>query len=134
LHLQIHASRKEAADTSRKQIFIFHALWVLYLLSAIVIALDIVGFVILEFVSDNERLLFLTWQIGDITMTYDLAIAQIIVFGFCDFIAQSILVRTIIHLIYSSNFSKIHHCWIVWGCNIHVVIVPAILAFAYLGL
>ena len=93
MHLQIHASRKEAADTSRKQNFIFHALWVLYLLSAIVIALDIVGFVILEFVSDNERLLFLTWQIGDITMTYDLAIAQIIVFGFCDFIAQSILVR-----------------------------------------
>src|SRR5882757_10303967 len=66
-------------------------------------------------------------------MTYDLAIAQIIVFGFCDFIAQSILVRTIIHLIYSSHFSKIHRCWIVWGRNIRVVIIPAILAFAFLG-
>src|SRR5882757_2788074 len=67
-------------------------------------------------------------------MTYHITIAQIIVFGFCDFIAQSILVRTIIHLIYSSHFSKIHRCWIVWGRNIRVVIIPSILAFAFLGL
>ncbi|KAF8816038.1 hypothetical protein BYT27DRAFT_7154988 [Phlegmacium glaucopus] len=37
--------------------------------------------------------------------------------GCCDFIAQSIL---------------IYRCWIVWGCNIRVVILPSILAFVYL--
>ena len=28
---------------------------------------------------------------------------------------------------------KIYRCWIVWGYNIHVVIVPSFLAFAFLG-
>ena len=28
---------------------------------------------------------------------------------------------------------KIYRCWIVWGCNIRVVIVPSFLAFAFLG-
>jgi len=56
-------------------------------------------------------------QNDDVTMAYNLSRADIIVFGFCDFIAQSIL---------------IHRCWIVWGRNIRVVIVPSILAFAYL--
>jgi hypothetical protein len=53
LHLQIHA--KEADN--RKRNIVFHALWVLYLLSAIVIALDIARFVVLGIVSDNDRLL-----------------------------------------------------------------------------
>jgi len=109
LHLQIHASRKEA--DSRKQNLVFHALWVLYGLSAIDIALNTVGLVVGRIVNDNERLLFLTWcwsvwQIHDITMTYHVTVAQVIVFAFCDFIAQSILVRTIIHLIYPSNFQR----------------------------
>ena len=32
------------------------------------------------------------------------------------------------------NFQKIYRCWIVWDHNIHVVIVPSILAFAFLRL
>jgi hypothetical protein len=56
LHLQIHA--KEA--DSRKQNIVFHALWVLYMLSAAAIALDITSFAVLEFVSDN--MLFLIWR------------------------------------------------------------------------
>jgi hypothetical protein len=135
LHFQIYALGE--AD-GRKQNIIFHALWVLYVLSAIVIASDSAIFVFIVFVSDNERLLFLTWcwsvlQNDDNTMTYYLTIANIIVFACCDFIAQSIIVRTIIHSIYSSNFSKIHRCWIIWGRNIRVVIIPSMLAFAYLG-
>jgi len=46
-----------------------------------------------------------------------LQISQIIVFACCDFIAQSIL---------------IYRCWIVWSCNLHVVIIPSFLAFAFL--
>ena len=35
----------------------------------------------------------------------------------------------IIHLI----LQKIYRCWIVWGCNIRVVIVPSFLAFTFLS-
>ena len=59
LHFQIHASREEA--DSRKQTIVFHALWVLYVLSAALIAVDMANFVAYELVSDNEHLLFLTW-------------------------------------------------------------------------
>jgi len=54
-HLQIYV--KEA--DSRKKNIVFHALWVLYLLSAAEIAVDIASFVVFEIVSDNECLLFL---------------------------------------------------------------------------
>ena len=76
-------------------------------------------------------------QYPDITVLYRLDIAQPILFGCCDFLAQSILVRAtdnalfiqFIHLI----FQKIHRCWVVWGCNIRVVVIPSILSIAYLG-
>jgi hypothetical protein len=57
MHLQIHAYRKEA--DSRKQNLIFHALWVLYVLTAVTIANDTAAFVVNLFVSDNEHLSFL---------------------------------------------------------------------------
>jgi len=41
-----------------------------------------------------------------------------VAFGFCDLIAQSII---------------IYRCWIVWGRNIRVVVVPSILVFAFLA-
>ncbi|KAF8814067.1 hypothetical protein BYT27DRAFT_7250404 [Phlegmacium glaucopus] len=44
------------------------------------------------------------------TAFFDISIIRGTVTGFCDFIAQSIL---------------IYRCWIVWGCNIHVVILPS---------
>ena len=31
------------------------------------------------------------------------------------------------------NLQKIYRCWIVWGQNIHVVIIPSLLAIVYLG-
>jgi len=53
----------------------------------------------------------------DVAVAYRVSITDSALFGCCDFIAQAIL---------------IHRCWIVWGCNICVVIIPSILAFAYL--
>ena len=38
------------------------------------------------------------------------------------------------HSLYKSISSKIYRCWIVWGRNISVVIIPTILTLAYLGL
>ena len=36
-------------------------------------------------------------------------------------------------LVYSHKSLKIYRCWIVWGQNIRVVIIPSFLAVAYLG-
>ena len=58
-------------------------------------------------------------------------------FACCDFIAQTILVCAagdVYYSVSSYKFSKIYRCWIVWDHNIHVVIVPSILAFAFLRL
>ena len=40
----------------------------------------------------------------------------------------------LIHPIYPFRSSKIYRCWIVWGYNIRVVILPSFLAFTYLGM
>ena len=61
---------------------------------------------------------------------------QVILFGCCDFLAQCILVRVnhcICHPFYWPKYSKIYRCWIVWGKNIRVAIIPSILAITYLG-
>jgi hypothetical protein len=68
----------------------------------------------------------------------NLEIIQITATGCCDFLAQCILVRINnsscpYHPLYSPKSSKIYRCWIVWGQNIHVVIVPSIVAITYLG-
>ena len=65
-------------------------------------------------------------------------IVQTTVFGCCDFIAQCTLVRILNHSyltirFYSPKFSKIYRCWIVWGKNIRVVIVPSFLAIMYIS-
>jgi len=55
--------------------------------------------------------------LSDIIVVYRIDITSTALFGCCDFIAQCIL---------------IHRCWIVYGQNIRVIIIPSILAFAYL--
>ena len=65
-------------------------------------------------------------------------IVRTITSGCCDFISQCVIVRTN-HLYISSIFnyspkpSKIYRCWIVWGQNIRVVIIPSFMAIACLG-
>ena len=69
-------------------------------------------------------------------MLYRLYIVRSIASGSCDYIYQCIIVRTnhcTYHQYYSSKSSKIYRCWIVWGQNIRVVIIPSLLAIAYLG-
>ena len=63
-------------------------------------------------------------------------IVQSIASGCCDFLAQCILVRInhcTYHPFYLPESSKIYRCWIVWGQDIRVVIIPSFLAVAYLG-
>ena len=70
------------------------------------------------------------------TFFFPLETLQIVLAGCCDFLAQSILVRInhwTYHLFYSPKSSKIYRCWIVWGRNVRVVIIPSFLAVTYLG-
>ena len=65
-------------------------------------------------------------------------IVQMIVDSCIDFTSQCIIVRInhsscIYHPFYSTKLSKIYRCWIVWGQNIRVVIIPSILAITHLG-
>jgi hypothetical protein len=72
------------------------------------------------------------------SMLMRVSIIQTIATGLCDFIAQCIMVR-INHYTYHpfsyspSKSSKIYRCWILWGRNIRVVMIPLFLAIAYLG-
>ncbi|KAF8810791.1 hypothetical protein BYT27DRAFT_7185585 [Phlegmacium glaucopus] len=90
-------------STDKRNKILFYALCALYVLSAVTVVVDIARF---------------TYHIfRNLTATFQLDLLQGAVFGWCDFIAQSIL---------------IYRCWIVWGCNIRVVILPSILAVVYL--
>ena len=67
---------------------------------------------------------------------FPLQTLQVVSSGCCDFLAQCILVRInncTYHPFYLPKISKIYRCWIVWGQNIRVVLIPSFLALAYLG-
>ena len=137
---------KESRTTS----IIFYALWLLYVLSTATVASDLLDFVIE--VSNNsfsKYIIFLSvmqsristlpvqLQLDSQSMLFYIKIFQTTANGCCDFIAQCILVRishcTYYHLFYSPKSSKIYRCWIVWGKNIWVIIVPSFLAITYIG-
>ena len=137
---------------SRTTGIVFYALCLLYILSMTVVVSDLLYFVIS--VSNNSiqvckniiflsviqtRLFTLPVQVQSDSQSMLLRrinIVQVIVNGCCDFIAQCTLVRInncTYHPFYSLKSSKIYRCWIVWGKNIRVVIVPSFLAIAYIG-
>ena len=71
------------------------------------------------------------------SMVFRTVIAQATANGCCDFISQCTLVRInhsyLSSIFYSPKSSQIYRCWIVWGKNIRVVIVPSFLAITYIG-
>ena len=95
LYLHCHAA-KEETRTGKTRKIIFYALCVLYLLSVVVFVLDILEFT----VSNNELFLYkkefalIRVQPFQPSSQCYFYIVQTTVFGCCDFIAQSILVRT----------------------------------------
>jgi hypothetical protein len=110
LHLQCHASRNEIQDA--KQNIIFYALWGLYLLSVAIVALETGIFAVAFFVSNNAvffRANQLYAQTDAASISLHMYIAESVLFGCSDFIAQCILVRTltmVIDSIYSSNLQR----------------------------
>jgi hypothetical protein len=104
--LYLHYAAKKGINTT----ILFYALSALYILSGAVLILNVLITVYAEFVP--SILAYLPIQ-------FRLSVLEPVVFGCCDFIAQSIL---------------IYRCWIMWGFKIRVVIFPIILALAYLTL
>ena len=116
-----------SSNKSRTATIIFYALCLLYVLSAATVISDLVAVILQP-----------QGQIDSTRTLFNVTIVQSIAVGGCDFIAQSVLVRinhcTYYHPFYSPKSLKIYRCWIVWGQNILVVIIPSFLAVAYLGL
>ncbi|KAF8815784.1 hypothetical protein BYT27DRAFT_7333758 [Phlegmacium glaucopus] len=91
--------------TDKRINILFCALCALYVLSLVTVVLDI------------SSLIYAVRAPWDPTALLHIFFIQVTVSGCCDFIAQSTL---------------IYRCWIVWGRNIHVVILPSILASIFL--
>jgi hypothetical protein len=99
--MQYHASRKEIDNAKPK--IIFYAICVLYVLSVVCIALETGEFVVASFVSNDAAFFFqrcadqLCAQADSdlsILRLLHVDIAEGVLFGCCDFLAQCILVRT----------------------------------------
>ena len=126
-------------SSSRTRTIIFYAICLLYLLSTVSFVSDLVAAIF--FVSGNsicsKNMIFLSVGQSRFGLSiFPLQILQSVSSGCCDFLAQCILVRInqcTYHSFYSPKSSKIYRCWIVWGQNIRVVIIPSFLAVAYLG-
>ena len=126
--------------TKSQKGILFHALWVLYALSAVIIIIDILYFSIgavsktpmffqfslvlscTEFEHQNSAWPFNYPRYGMFLLRFHRSIYP----------STYSLVMSIIYLIHLI-LQKIYRCWIVWGYNIRVVILPSVLAFAFLG-
>jgi hypothetical protein len=130
---------------SRPAIIVFYVLCLLYALSMATVASDSLGIILT--VSNNSicKIIIMLMRIGALSpqfqnvsnsMSYRVGIVQIVANGSCDFIAQCILVcinHCTYHPFYSPKSSKIFRCWIVWGKDIRVAIIPSFLAITYIG-
>ena len=141
LYFQCQSNKSES--TGRTTTIISYAVYLLYVLCTVnfIIDLAVLEIELLE-VSNNSicsmNIIFLSivQSLFSSSISPSLETVQGVTSGCCDFLAQCILVRInncTYHPFYSSKSSKIYRCWIVWGQNIHVVIIPSFLAVTYLG-
>ncbi|KAF8811918.1 hypothetical protein BYT27DRAFT_7183427 [Phlegmacium glaucopus] len=106
LYIQ-HQSSKEGIDKTRN--ILLYLLSILYILSTATFVLDTTILAVVHWTSSSPTSLRLVLHINWILTTTA---------GLCDFISQAIL---------------IYRCWIIWGCNIRVIVIPSILALAFLA-
>ena len=76
-------------------------------------------------------------QIDLVSILNRIRAVQLTVDSFCDFTSQGILVcidhsNCIYYPFYSPKSSKIYRCWIIWGKNTRIVIIPLFLAITFL--
>ena len=150
LYSGIFAMYLQCPSNKSRTAVILYAVCLLYVLSTVTFVTDLVA-LILEVsnrfickdiiflnsvVQTRISTLSLRLQSDSQPMLFRLMITQTTASGCCDFISQCIIVRInhfTYHPFYSPKSSKIYRCWIVWGQNIRVVVIPSFLAIAFLG-
>ena len=147
IYIHCVLARKESRESNT----IFYALCLLFVLSTAAVVSDVLKCIIdVSNIFISRNIIFLSvmqtriatlpvqlqndshWQ----SMSNRVSFFQCTFNGCCDLIAQCTLVHIIhctYHLFYSHKSSKIYRCWIVWGKNIQVVIIPLFLAITYIG-
>ena len=128
MYLRLHRGSQQRTDARAKNI-LFYALWMLYALNTATFIVDILQFYWIDAVSkdDHGYLNFLQLVLQRIEIQYHIGIIQVTLFALCDFIAQSILVRTmamviIIHLIFQKDISLLDRLGLQHSCCDHSVI------------
>ena len=149
LYLQCPSDESRARSAN----VVFYILSILYVLCAVTVVCDLLALTFAvsnKFICKNIIFIISSSQLRDIyplslqlqidlqAIFYRIMVTQETVDACCDFTAQCIIVRinyssSIYHLFYSPKSSKIYRCWIVWGKNIRVVIIPSFLAITLLG-
>ena len=138
---------------ARSANIVFYILCILYVLCAATVVFDLLEFTFAvsnKFICKNIIFIisfsqFLTIYPPSLQLQIDsqpifnrILVVQATVGACCDFTAQCIIVRinhssSIYHLFYSPKSSKVYRCWIMWGKNVRVVIIPSFLAITLLG-
>jgi len=96
---------------SNKKSIVIYALSILYILSTAMFVLDITSAVVEATTPSDPK--------GPLLSRLEaLSYKKNTIIGLCDFISQGIL---------------IYRCWVIWGGNIRVIIIPSILALVYLA-
>ena len=140
------------SDKTRKSNVVFYILSLLYVFCAATFISDLIT--VIFGVSNNSiwrKILslssFMQSIIGGLSPQLQIilesrliriSIVQTTINACCDFISQCIIVRIshssyIYYSFYSPKSSKIYRCWMVWGGDIRIVIIPSFLAFTVLG-
>ena len=142
IYLQCPSNLKSRTRTAN---VVFYVLCLLYVLCAAAVVSDLLSAIFqvrYKFICKNINLIISYPQFGIITLLphffNGISIAQLTVDACCEFTSQCIIVRInhsscIYHPFYSPKSSKIYRCWIVWGQNIRIMIIPSFLAITLLG-
>jgi hypothetical protein len=133
------------SKVDRTATIVFYVLCFLYVLSMANVAVDLLEGA--RGVSNNSicKIVIMLMRIDALSpqlqhssqlMLFNINVFQTTANGSCDLIAQCVLVclnYLAYHPFYSPKSSKIFRCWIVWGKDIRVVIIPSFLAIVYIG-
>ena len=142
VYMQYHASKKLGID--KRNIFLY-VLCILYMLSTATILLDVTRYVTVSkiCIHRNKISLYTTIWVGPpfnhtcSSRTPPLLCVMdnnwLMRLFFSGSLSMHEVITISIIYVHSSQFSKIYRCWLIWSCNIRVIIIPSILVFGFLG-
>ena len=142
IYMQYHASKE--LGINKRNISVY-ALSILYMLSTATIAFDVTRHVTVSktCIHPNNFSVYTTIWVGPrsdhtsgssspplLCVNDNIWLVRFLFPG--DLSMHEVITISIIYP-HLSQASKIYRCWVIWGCNIRVIIIPSILAFGFLG-